>query len=42
MPPIKLSAWTEICSMHLALDREKFLDKYFGNILSLNYLPPLS
>lgn len=42
MPQIKLPAWTELHSMKLVLDKEKFLEKYFGNVLSLKYLPTAS
>lgn len=42
MPQIKLPAQTELCSMKLALDKEKFLNKYFDNVLSLKYLPTAS
>lgn len=38
MPQMKLSARTELCRGHIALDNKKFLDKYFDNVLSLNYL----
>lgn len=38
MPQMKLPAWTELSRTHRALDNKKFLDKYFDNVLSLNYL----
>lgn len=42
MPQTKRPAWTEFCSMCLDLGKEKFLDMYFDNILSFNYLPTAS
>lgn len=38
MPQMLLPAWTELCRTPRALDNKKFLDKYFDNVLSLNYL----
>lgn len=38
VPQMKPPAWTELCGTHRALDNKKFLDKFFDNVLSLDYL----